>query len=185
MMPISSDGAALGALSKAEPVNTKVPQPHYTLIDISRGGPGRCCRQHRITHVYAPFYFPWHLSVLIDCKLLTLRGMPTAGESFGRIAGLRRTSPLSSRVWDCGTERKSRPSLWSYHGFDASRPCAGRFNKGTRVGTARTDRIGCRVSGAIASRGNAQLGDAAIADSDSSSDSGSIRVSAAGTTCFR
>jgi hypothetical protein len=72
---LSSDGAL-------QAVSTLVPPPHYTLIETSKGeDPAIVVVNSALRRFDQRDRFPWHLSVLIDCKQLAQNGMPAAEEN--------------------------------------------------------------------------------------------------------
>lgn len=63
-------------------MGTIVPPPHYTLIETSKGeDPAIVVVNSALRRFDERARFPWHLSVLIDCKQLAQHGMPTTEEN--------------------------------------------------------------------------------------------------------
>lgn len=60
----------------------KLPDPHYTLINTSRGNdPAVVVVNSALRTFSGRATFPWHLAVVIFCRDLAQHGMPTASET--------------------------------------------------------------------------------------------------------
>jgi len=73
----------------------KIPDPHYTLINTSRGAaPAVVVVNSALRNFSGRATFPWHLVVVISCRDVAQHGMPTASEA----AILNRLEDALSRV---------------------------------------------------------------------------------------